>query len=538
MGAALESSGTLVTLAVVMAVVELLVGAAIGWWLRGGSHESGPKQSAGQSNQEAERARNALSRLHELATRVAADVGEHSSRVQEISKELTAHAGDSNEPDAEVLGTVARIIEANGRLQEQLKSAEVKLQEQAHEIEVREADALTDVLTGVANRRAFNAELARRIAEWQRRQTPFCLLMVDVDHFKKFNDQHGHLAGDAVLRGVAQGLQQSVRQMDIVARYGGEEFAVITPATTLTDAEPGAIRLGGHIAGCQFEFEGKTLKVTVSGGLAQALTGEDEASLIKRADEALYSAKKAGRNCVFSHSGETTRPAGAITAEGRISSAGADGKPTASGPAADSASSGARAPGAPGAPADAAAVDPFRTDVQTGLPNRTAFCEEIRRRVAESHRFENKLSLLLVNVDVLENPTSRLGDQAIDLVLRTVSQFLTAGMREMDLVARYHDHVFAVLLPSTPLDQALGVAERLRTAVARCPLRGKDFEIGITVSNGLAEVTRSDDWASFLKRAEAAMQGAVVAGRDNTQFHNGLSIEPYVPKEAAARAKS
>ena len=158
--------------------------------------------------------------------------------------------------------------------------------------------------------------------------------------------------------------------------------------------------------------------------------------------------------------------------------------------------------------------------------------------MAESHRFENKLSLLLVSVHVLENPTAKLSDQAVDLVLRTVSQFLTAGMREMDLVARYHDQVFAVLLPSTPLDQALGVAERLRTAVARCPLRGKDFEIGVTVSNGLAEVTRSDDWASFLKRAEAAMQGALVAGRDNTQFHNGQLIEPFVPKEAAARAKS
>ena len=119
-----------------------------------------------------------------------------------------------------------------------------------------------------------------------------------------------------MLRGVAEGLRQSVRQMDIVARYGGEEFAVITPATALVDAEPGAIRLGGHIAGCQFDFEGKTLKVTVSGGLAQALTGEDDASLIKRADEALYSAKRAGRNCVFSHNGETTGPSGSINPQG------------------------------------------------------------------------------------------------------------------------------------------------------------------------------------------------------------------------------
>ena len=142
---------------------------------------------------------------------------------------------------------------------------------------------------------------------------------------------------------------------------------------------------------------------------------------------------------------------------------------------------------------------------------------------------------MLVSVDALENPPSRLTDLGVELVLRTVSQFLTAGMREMDLVARYYDHVFAILMPSTPLEQALGVAERVRTAVARCPLRGKDFEIAITVSNGLAEVTRSDDWASFLKRAEAAMQGAVLAGRDNTQFHNGQSVTPYAAKEAAAR---
>jgi diguanylate cyclase len=408
-------------------------------------------------------------------------------------------------------------------LQEQLKSAEVKLQEQAHEIEVREADALTDALTGIANRRAFNAELQRRIAEWRRRGTPFCLLMVDVDHFKKFNDQHGHLAGDAVLRGVAQGLRGTARQMDIVARYGGEEFAVLMPVTTLGEAEPGAVRLGAHIAGCQFEFEGKTLKVTVSGGLAQARTDEDEASLIKRADEALYAAKRSGRNCTFSHDGATTRPAGAIQTEAPQSPAAADNQPIAN--------PSATGPSTP----DGTPCDPFRTDVQTGLPNRTSFCEEIRRRVAESHRFENKLSLLLVNVDALENPATRLSDQAVELVLRTVAQFLTAGMREMDLVARYYDHVFAVLLPSTPLEQALGVAERLRTAVGRCPLRGKDFEIGITVSNGLAEVTRADDWASFLKRAEAAMQGAVLAGRDNTQFHNGQSIQPYSVKEAAAR---
>ena len=148
-------------------------------------------------------------------------------------------------------------------MQEQLKSAEVKLQEQAHQIEVHAADALTDALTGGANRRAFDSELGRRFAEFKRRGTPFCLLMLDVDHFKKFNDVHGHLAGDEVLRGVARVLRETCRGMDIVARYGGEEFAVIMPSTTIREAQTGVLRICTRIAESQFDFEGKKLKVTV-----------------------------------------------------------------------------------------------------------------------------------------------------------------------------------------------------------------------------------------------------------------------------------
>ena len=239
-------------------------------------------------------------------SRVAADVGEHSTRVQEISNELTNHSPENGELESVVLGSVAQIIEANSRLQEQLKSAEVKLQEQAHQIEVHAADALTDALTGGANRRAFDSELTRRLSEFQRRGTPFCLLMLDVDHFKKFNDAHGHLAGDEVLRGVARVLRETCRGMDIVARYGGEEFAVIMPSTTIREAQAGVLRICARIAASQFEFEGKTLKVTVSGGLAEVSVKDDEAGMIKRADEALYAAKKGGRNCGYLHDGQTT----------------------------------------------------------------------------------------------------------------------------------------------------------------------------------------------------------------------------------------
>jgi diguanylate cyclase len=176
--------------------------------------------------------------------------------------------------------------------------------------------------------------------------------------------------------------------------------------------------------------------------------------------------------------------------------------------------------------------DSVRTDVQTGLPNRTAFCEEVRRRVAESHRYESQLSLMLVKVDKFAGMAGRHGTPAVDLVLKTVSQFLTAGMREMDLVARYSEDVFSVLLPGTPMNQAVGVAERLRVAVARCPLRGKDFELRITISGGLAEVQRDDDSAALLKRGEAALHGSIQAGGDCIQFHTGTAVEVPLLKEA------
>ncbi len=508
----MQNASALVALAIVMAVVELIAGGAIGWWLRGSQKVAGNDETTGkddETNEEVQRARSALTKLHELAKSVAADVGEHSSRVQAISNELSIQVEEGH-LEAVVLGTVAQIIEANERLQQQLKTAEEKLHEQAQQIEAHAADAMTDSLTGAPNRRMFDVELMQRLAEWRRKQTPFCLMMVDVDHFKKFNDAHGHLAGDEVLRGVAQCLRETLRDMDIVARFGGEEFAVIMPSTTLVESKAGAIRVCTGIENRQFDFDGKSLKVTVSGGLAQAGEADDESTLIQRADDALYAAKKAGRNRVCVHDGSRIEPIGSALA--------VVGAEDSSASPADSADDALHAEAIAGEP---------RTDAQTGLPNRTAFCEEVRRRLAESHRYDSVLSLLLVKIDQFAGIGNKHGDAAVEHVLKAVSQFLTAGMREMDLVARYNVDEFGVLLPGTPLKQAIGVAERFRAAVARSPLRSKDFELRITVSAGLAEIGRVDDSASLLKRAEAALRASVKAGCDSTHFHNGHTIEHF-----------
>src|SRR5262249_43341180 len=161
----------------------------------------------------------------------------------------------------------------------------------------------TDALTGVCNRRAFDDELNRRVAEWQRRKTMFSLVMLDVDHFKKFNDTHGHQAGDGVLKGVAKTLKDTLREMDFVARYGGEEFAAVLPVTNQSEALIAAERMRVAVEKAVFKFHGTELRVHCSFGVAQVLVDNTPAEMVRRADAALYQSKSAGRNCVHFHNG-------------------------------------------------------------------------------------------------------------------------------------------------------------------------------------------------------------------------------------------
>lgn len=158
--------------------------------------------------------------------------------------------------------------------------------------------SVTDPLTQVKNRRYFQDRLASELERSDRHGYPLALIMIDIDHFKNFNDDFGHLAGDTVLREVARHLMAQLRLMDTIARFGGEEFALILPDTTPSDALKVAERVRATLAKSKFSFEGGSeTQVTISLGIAcapqNATTTE---GLIARADEALYQAKRQGRN--------------------------------------------------------------------------------------------------------------------------------------------------------------------------------------------------------------------------------------------------
>lgn len=156
-----------------------------------------------------------------------------------------------------------------------------------------------DSLTGLLNRRAIEQGLAREAHRLQRFNEPFSVLLVDIDHFKRINDQLGHAAGDEVLRQVARTLMDQAREVDRVARYGGEEFCVLLPHTEHEGALQAAERLRAAVLETAIPWQDVTLRVTISTGVACATQPEERMdALLRRADDALYRAKAQGRNRV------------------------------------------------------------------------------------------------------------------------------------------------------------------------------------------------------------------------------------------------
>ena len=187
-------------------------------------------------------------------------------------------------------------------LESELQKSSQQVGELRSQLESVRKESLTDPLTGIANRKAFDTELTAAIAEARTRGEPLALFMCDIDLFKSFNDTWGHQTGDHVLRLVANCLSENTKGRDTAARYGGEEFAVIVRQADLYAASKLAEQIRANVQSKKLvkKSTGDILgSITISIGVAQLGPNEDSATLIQRADMCLYSAKHAGRNCVI-----------------------------------------------------------------------------------------------------------------------------------------------------------------------------------------------------------------------------------------------
>ena len=257
-----------------------------------------------RSQREVKRAQAVAAELEKIAWTVRQSLAKHHASVSRF-KERVSQLGNQQEDTAwkDLCHEAEEVLKPTLQLASQIANAYDEIRQQSANL-MTFTEVRTDPLTGVNNRRGLDDALNTQLALTSRYNSVFSMVMFDVDHFKQVNDREGHLHGDHVLQELARLLDECIRETDIVARYGGEEFVVVMPQTDL----PGACVFADRL---RMQIEGR-LEITVSGGVASVGEGDTQETLIARADAALYAAKSAGRNCVFSHDGEET---GLVTPE-------------------------------------------------------------------------------------------------------------------------------------------------------------------------------------------------------------------------------
>ncbi|MEJ8863256.1 diguanylate cyclase [Pseudomonas jessenii] len=204
---------------------------------------------------------------------------------------MDQHQKQRDEREQEVAARLHSLAERVAHMEQEAQGYREHLEEQRQK-------ALVDPLTGLPNRAAWSERLGHEVTQWQQHGNTLLLAMLDLDHFKRINDNYGHLAGDKVLKIIASVLRKRLRGTDFIARFGGEEFVLLMPSTVPAAGLKMLESLRASIEACPFHFKGEPVTITVSIGMTAFRPGEHSDQVLKRADQALYRAKNAGRNRV------------------------------------------------------------------------------------------------------------------------------------------------------------------------------------------------------------------------------------------------
>ncbi len=272
-------------------------------YLIGRRRRASDDEADNQARRELKRAQAVAKELEKIAEIVRRHLATHHASVVRFKNRMVSLGGGNQSEAAwkELCRESESMLKPTLKLAAQLANAYDEIRQQSNHL-MTFTEVRTDPLTGVSNRRALDETLVSMFAMMNRYELPFSIVIIDIDHFKKINDEQGHLYGDSILKSVAKLLDDAVRETDIVTRYGGEEFVIVMPQTPLPGSCTFSERLRQNIE--------QSLPLTISGGVAAAVDGDTPQTLLARADAALYSAKAAGRNRVYHHTGMEIRPTG------------------------------------------------------------------------------------------------------------------------------------------------------------------------------------------------------------------------------------
>lgn len=214
------------------------------------------------------------------------------TRLDSFIGSLQTYQEKRTRSESDILARFQALAEHSRQMEQETQKLSTKLEEQRQK-------ALLDPLTGLANRAALTERSELEYARIQRNNSSLLLTIIDIDHFKRINDNYGHLAGDKVLKIIAQELSKRIRKTDFIARFGGEEYVILLPETSLAQGKQVIETLRLAIEACPFHFRGEPVTITFSAGIGQISTQETLEEAFERIDQSLYAAKKAGRNTVI-----------------------------------------------------------------------------------------------------------------------------------------------------------------------------------------------------------------------------------------------
>ncbi|MCA9191973.1 MAG: diguanylate cyclase [Planctomycetales bacterium] len=467
-----------------------------------------------KDEKDAESIMGSADQLQLISNRLAANVSAHNAKMGAISQSISSP--DLAQPER-LVAAINEIFSANQAMQSQLELAQRQIKQQTRLIEQASQQARTDVLTGLANRRALDEFVNNSIQTNDGEDNTSCLGLVlfDIDHFKSFNDTYGHITGDAVLSSFAKSLAQWCGDECYPARYGGEEFAVVFTDSSLENIAQRAANLRHFASSQMIQHEDLELNVTASAGLCAIQPGDQLSSAYERADEGLYRSKKNGRNQGFwlSHDGWLPFPqAGSSNPKtpAKPQKTTASSAPVCSPPPEPKAPEPAPVP-APTIEGPTIQTVPLSEDV-LDLGN---FTERLEPNLKKWNSGDLPVSAFMVEALGLTAEKDPAGEHWSKIVA-TVQR----NVRGIDILCAYRPNTLCVVLPGCSLDAGIERVNQIKECESK--LRTKTPFDNFAFS--ICKISCLENAPGLLNRLEAALDEAHDLKPTEFVVHNGDSV--------------